>query len=135
MGSGPRVAAVVHDSAAQHQLRDPVPGPHQITADVIPGTHQVTSRLLLDRPHRHRDDLIQAQIPQCLATLNRSPAGLGQDRRSQSKSMTALGTPASVSRSPTTSATEVLPAPTVPLISSALHELLGGMGTRRRYEF
>jgi polysaccharide deacetylase 2 family uncharacterized protein YibQ len=78
MGAGPRVAAVVHDSAAQQQLRDSVPGPHQITTDVIPDTHQVTSRLLLDRRHRHRDDLIQAQElgqVQGIAVLTRSPAG------------------------------------------------------------
>ena len=77
----------------------------------------------------------RAQVPQCHCQLNRSPVGLGQDRRSQSRSMTALGTPASVSRSPTLSATEVMPAPTVPVISKALHESLGGMGTHGRYEF
>jgi hypothetical protein len=77
----------------------------------------------------------ERRFRKAIATLNRSPAGLGQDHRSQSRSMTALGTPASVSRSPTISATEVLSTPTVPLISSALHEMVRGMGTRTRYEF
>jgi hypothetical protein len=35
------MAAVVHDSLAQQQLRDPVPRAHQITADIFAGPDQV----------------------------------------------------------------------------------------------
>jgi hypothetical protein len=61
VGSDPGFAAVVHDSAAQQQLRDPAPGPHQIATGILPGTRQVTGRLLPHRGQRHQDDLVQAQ--------------------------------------------------------------------------
>ena len=46
------------DPLTQQQLRDPVPGAHQITTDVLPGPDQVTSRLPLHRRHGHRDNVI-----------------------------------------------------------------------------
>ena len=63
MGTGPRLAAVVHDALSQQQLRDPVPGPHQITTDVLACTDQVTGCLPLYRRHGHRHDVVQAKEP------------------------------------------------------------------------
>src|SRR4051812_11689710 len=51
--------------------------------------------------------------------LNRSPDDRCYDWHSQSRSMTACGMSATASRSPTASATDVLPDPTVPVISNA----------------
>jgi hypothetical protein len=45
VGASPRMAAVVHDSLTQQQLRDPMPGPHQITTDILPRPDQVTGSL------------------------------------------------------------------------------------------
>jgi len=58
---GPRAAAVVHDSLTQQQFRHPMPGPHQITADILPSSDQVTGGFLRQGGHGHRDDLVQAQ--------------------------------------------------------------------------
>jgi len=45
-----------HDDVAQQQLRRPVSGPHQLTADVLPGPDQVPGGLLREAGHRDRDD-------------------------------------------------------------------------------
>ena len=65
----------------QQQLRQPVPGPHQIAAGVLPGPDQVPGGLLLYGRHPHRGDLIQPQQPRQVhahpgaSVLTRSPAG------------------------------------------------------------
>ena len=53
--------AGVDDAVAQQQLRDPVPGAHQVPAAVLPRPHQVPGGFLLHPWNRHRGDLIQAQ--------------------------------------------------------------------------
>ena len=46
---------LVHNPLPQQQFRKPVPGTHQIAADVFPGPHQITGGFLtLRRDHHHR---------------------------------------------------------------------------------
>src|SRR5207244_12579692 len=54
---------VVHRPMTKQQLREPVPGPHQITASVLAGPDQDTRRLLLQPGPPYRSDLTQPQQP------------------------------------------------------------------------
>ena len=76
-GHAPRstLPAGVDDPLPQQQLRQPVPGPHQITAAVLARPHQIPRGLLLHRRHRHRGDLTQPQQPR---QVHRIP-GVGLD--------------------------------------------------------
>ena len=58
---GPRGAAVVHDPLPEKQFRQPVPGPHQVPADVLPGPQQIPRGLLLHTRYPDLDDLIHPQ--------------------------------------------------------------------------
>ena len=60
---GPRITVVVDDPVTQQQLRQPVPGPHQITTAVLASTDQVASRLLIGRGDRYCGDLVESQQP------------------------------------------------------------------------
>ena len=63
MDTGPRLPAGVEDPLPQQQLRQPVPGPHQIPANVLPGPHQVPRGFLLHARHRDLGELVQLQQP------------------------------------------------------------------------
>lgn len=54
VGAGPGIAAGRDQAVAQQELGEPVPGPHEIRADVLAGPHQILGCLLRgDRdPHR-----------------------------------------------------------------------------------
>ena len=58
----------------QQQLREPVPGPHQITAGVLTSADQIARGLLLRPGHPHRGDLAQPQQPR--QPLGVPPVGL-----------------------------------------------------------
>jgi hypothetical protein len=54
---------VVVDLAAQQKLPDPVPGAHQIHANVLAAAHQIAQLLALDRRDRHQRQLAGRQQP------------------------------------------------------------------------
>ena len=61
----PRAGGVlVEDAVAQQQLRQSLPGAHQIAADVLPRADQIAQRLLLDRRHPDRVQRVDHQQPQ-----------------------------------------------------------------------
>ncbi len=65
-----------HQTVAQQQLRQPMPGPHQITPGVLPGPHQIPSRLLgLTRnpDHRHLPDPQQPRHPHRIPPIGLDP--------------------------------------------------------------
>jgi hypothetical protein len=49
------------DPLTQQQLRDPMPGSHQITTDVLPGRTKSRAASCSTDNHGHRPDLVQAQ--------------------------------------------------------------------------
>src|SRR5207249_10068609 len=53
MGSCPR-GRVVHHPVPEQQLREPVPGAHQITASVLTCAHEITRGLFLRLGHPYR---------------------------------------------------------------------------------
>jgi hypothetical protein len=59
---------------AQQQLRQPVPGPHQIRAGVFAGSDQISSGLLGLGWHPHRGQLSNVQQPR--QPLSIAPVGL-----------------------------------------------------------
>ena len=65
---------VVHRPVAQEQLREPVPGPHQIAAGVLARADQITRGLLFRPGHPHRGDLTQPKQPR--QPLGVTPIGL-----------------------------------------------------------
>jgi hypothetical protein len=48
---------------AQQQLREPVPGPHQIAPGVLTSTNKITRRLLFRRRDPYRRDLTEPKQP------------------------------------------------------------------------
>lgn len=46
VGVGPCLPAGVDQAVAQQELRDPVPDPHEIRADVLAGAHQIPGSLI-----------------------------------------------------------------------------------------
>lgn len=61
VAAGPGVPVAVHGPMAQQQLRQPVPGPHQIGPAVLPAPDQVPGRLCRGVGHRDRCELAQPQ--------------------------------------------------------------------------
>jgi hypothetical protein len=59
----PRLSAVVDDPLPQKQLRQSVPGRHQIPAAILTGPDQIPRGFLLHRGHPHRGDLANMQQP------------------------------------------------------------------------
>src|SRR3990172_5210416 len=53
-------ARLVHEPVAQEQLREPVPGAHQVAACVLAGANEIARRLLVGIRHPHRDEIAQA---------------------------------------------------------------------------
>src|SRR5205085_98753 len=54
---------LVHHPVPEQQLREPMPGPHQITASVLTSAHEITRGLLLRLGHTYRGYLTQPQQP------------------------------------------------------------------------
>jgi hypothetical protein len=75
VGIGPGPSAGVDDAPAQQQLREPVPGTHQVAAGVLPGADQVACGFLVQARDRHRRDLVH---PQQASQVKRI-AGIGLD--------------------------------------------------------
>lgn len=59
VGVGPGIAAGRDQAVAQQELGEPVPGPHEIRADVLAGPHQILGCLLRGGRDPHRGDLAQ----------------------------------------------------------------------------
>jgi hypothetical protein len=51
------------DLAAQQEVPDPMPGAHQIGADVLAAADQIPQLLTLDRRNRHQRQLSRRQEP------------------------------------------------------------------------
>jgi hypothetical protein len=70
----------------EQQLREPVTGPHQITAGILTRPHQITRRLLLRPGHTYRGDLTEPKQPRqplgvpsiCLDPVGRRPDPRGR---------------------------------------------------------
>jgi hypothetical protein len=90
---------LVHRPVTQKQFREPMPGPHQITASVLTRPDQITRGLLFRPGHPHRGDLTQPKQPRQplgVPPVGLDPVGRRPDprRRRDNTADPRLGTPA-----------------------------------------
>ena len=75
---------VVHRPVTEQQLREPMPGAHQITAHILTSAHQITCSLLLRSRHPHRGDLAEPKQPRqplSITPISLDPIGRRPDLR------------------------------------------------------
>lgn len=63
VGIPPGLSAGVDQAVAQQELRDPVPGPHQVRPDVLAGTDQIPGGLIREARNPYRGYLPQQGQP------------------------------------------------------------------------
>ncbi|MCY1245360.1 hypothetical protein D9M72_585070 [compost metagenome] len=75
VGVGPCLPAGVDQAVAQQELRDPVPGPHEVRADVLAGAHQIPGSFIRVARDPHGCYLSQQGQPGKMLGI----AGIGLD--------------------------------------------------------